>query len=70
MREFFQLVNEYPWTTFFLVIGLCCVLEALGKVLPSTKGLFDKPINIQIHGSITSDENINDKKQEDENGID
>lgn len=33
MREFFELVNEYPWTTFFLAWGLCCILSALGKAI-------------------------------------
>ena len=25
MREFFELVNEYPWTSFFLFLG-CVIL--------------------------------------------
>lgn len=33
MKEFFELVNEYPWTTFFLVIGICLILEELGGAL-------------------------------------
>ena len=33
MREFFELVNEYPWTTFFLVCGLCWILGAMGEVI-------------------------------------
>lgn len=33
MREFFELVNEYPLTTFFLAWGLCCILSALGKTI-------------------------------------
>ena len=33
MREFFELVNKYPWTTFFLAWGLCCILSALGKAI-------------------------------------
>ena len=33
MREFFELVNEYPWTTFLLAWGLCCILSALGKAI-------------------------------------
>ena len=33
MREFFELVNEYPWTTFFLVLGLCCILSAIGEAI-------------------------------------
>ena len=35
MREFFELVNEYPWTTVFLVIGIGFLLEELGSVLAS-----------------------------------
>lgn len=37
MREFFELINEYPWTTFLLVIGLDCILEALGKAIHGPK---------------------------------
>lgn len=37
MREFFELVNEYPWTTFFLVIGLCWILSAMGEALHGPK---------------------------------
>ena len=33
MREFFELVNEYPWTTFFLVCGLCWILRAMGEAI-------------------------------------
>ena len=33
MREFFELVNEYPWTTFFLVLGLCCIFESIGVAI-------------------------------------
>ena len=33
MREFFELVNEYPWTTFFLIFGLCCILDSLGEAI-------------------------------------
>ena len=37
MREFFELVNEYPWTTFLLVMGLCFILEALGEAIHGPK---------------------------------
>ena len=37
MREFFELVNEYPWTTFFLIIGLCWILSALGEAIHGPK---------------------------------
>jgi len=33
IREIFEVVNEYPWTTFFLAWGLCCILSALGKAI-------------------------------------
>lgn len=33
MREFFELVCEYPWTTFFLILGLCLILESLGVAI-------------------------------------
>lgn len=29
MREFFELVNEYPWTTTLLVIGICWILNSI-----------------------------------------
>jgi hypothetical protein len=37
MREFFELVNEYPWTTFLLVIAICWILSALGEAIHGTK---------------------------------
>ena len=37
MREFFELVNEYPWTTFFLVCGLCWILGAMGEAIHGSK---------------------------------
>jgi hypothetical protein len=43
MREFFELVNEYPWTTFFLAWGICCILTALGKAIHGP----EKIINIE-----------------------
>ena len=30
MREFFELVNEYPWTTFFLFIGCTILIGTIG----------------------------------------
>ena len=42
MREFFELVNEYPWTTFFLVFGLCFILQSLGEAIHGP----EKTINI------------------------
>lgn len=39
MKEFFELVNEYPWTTFFLFWGCCCLLSSIGEAIhgPSHK---------------------------------
>ena len=53
MREFFELVNEYPWTTFFLFLGICAVLES---------------ITTMIHGpgyKITYKSDISDKSKSD-----
>ena len=33
MREFYELVCEYPWTTFFLFVGLCGLLESIGVAI-------------------------------------
>ena len=33
MREFFELVNEYPWTTVFLVFGCCFILQSIGEAI-------------------------------------
>lgn len=33
MREFFELVNEYPWTTFFLFLGICAVFESIATMI-------------------------------------
>jgi len=37
MREFFELVCEYPWTTFFLFLGVCGLLESLGVAIHGPK---------------------------------
>ena len=37
MREFFELVNEYPWTTFFLFWGCCCLLSSIGEAIHGPK---------------------------------
>lgn len=29
MRELFELINEYPWTTFFVMFFLVCFANAL-----------------------------------------
>ncbi len=47
MREFFELVNEYPWTTFLLVWGICCMLTALGRAIHGP----EKTIVINTDGS-------------------
>ena len=33
MRDFFELVNEYPWTTVFLVIGIGYLIEKIGEAI-------------------------------------
>mgnify|MGYP000488156415 CR=1 FL=1 len=29
MREFYQLINEYPWTTFFLMLFVVVVVAII-----------------------------------------
>lgn len=29
MREFFELINEYPWTTFFMLCYFAWILDIL-----------------------------------------
>lgn len=29
MREFFELINEYPWTTFFIACFTAMILDIL-----------------------------------------
>lgn len=31
MREFYQLINEYPWTTVILFIGIIIIIQLLYK---------------------------------------
>ena len=33
MHAFFELVNEYPWTSFFLFCGLISLINALSKLI-------------------------------------
>lgn len=37
MREFFELVNEYPWTTVFLICGICWILRSIGEAIHGPK---------------------------------
>ncbi len=37
MREFYELVCEYPWTTFLLVIGACWILSAIREAIHGPK---------------------------------
>ena len=37
MREFFELVCEYPWTTFFLFCGVCVLLNNLSELIHEHK---------------------------------
>lgn len=32
MREFFELVNEYPWTTVLLFFGLSAILGQIAEI--------------------------------------
>jgi len=36
MREFYELVNEYPWTTVLLFIGICIILSLISGVMNKT----------------------------------
>ena len=36
MREFYELVNEYPWTTMLLFIGICIILSLISGVMNKT----------------------------------
>ena len=31
MREFFEVINDYPWTTFFIFLGICCILGIISE---------------------------------------
>jgi len=31
MKEFIETVNEYPWTSFFILIGLISIAKALSN---------------------------------------
>lgn len=33
MRDFFILINEYPWTTFFVFIMILIILEAIKECI-------------------------------------
>ena len=37
MREFFVLVNEYPWTTFLLFVAACWLLDELAGVVKAAR---------------------------------
>lgn len=49
MRDFFELVNEYPWTTVFLVIGIGYLIEKIGDAIGTI-----------IHGKLIIEENKDD----------
>ena len=40
MREFYELINEYPWTTFLLIIALCMILNSLGNLVHGEKNIY------------------------------
>lgn len=31
MKEFFETINEYPWTTFFIFIMILTIVEVLAN---------------------------------------
>ena len=33
MREIFETINEYPWTTFFCFIMIMYIIEAIGECI-------------------------------------
>ena len=35
MREFYQIINEYPWTTVLLAIFSLCITVAIANVIES-----------------------------------
>ena len=37
IREFFELVCEYPWTTFFLTFACCFILQSIGEAIHGPK---------------------------------
>lgn len=42
MREFFELINEYPWTTFLIFIGIIILLNNVGEIIVNIFNLFKK----------------------------
>ena len=63
MREFFELVNEYPWTTFFLFLGICAVLESIGAMIhgPGYKITYKSDISDKSNKSDKSDKSDEEK---------
>ena len=37
MREFFEVINDYPWTTFFLFIMITVILSEIAVILHRDK---------------------------------
>jgi len=33
MREFYEVINEYPWTTFFLFLMIVVILSEIAAIL-------------------------------------
>lgn len=33
MREFYELVNEYPWTTVLLFLGIFWIIDAIAHAI-------------------------------------
>ena len=37
MREFYEVINEYPWTTFFLFLMITSILSEIAAILHRDK---------------------------------
>ncbi len=37
MREFYEVINEYPWTTFFLFIMVTTILSEIACIVHRDK---------------------------------
>ena len=42
MREFFELINEYPWTTFLIFMAIIILLNNVGEIIVNVFNLFKK----------------------------
>lgn len=37
MREFYEIINEYPWTTFFLFLMIVVIITIFANVIENIK---------------------------------